>query len=197
MNQFSRLSWAIGAILGAHSAGAAASPEQSTVSSGEIPEVVVTATRRTENLQNVPIAITALTGETLAQLNVQTFEDFVKYLPNVSTASKGPGQNEIYMRGLSTTQGGNQGGGGINSFPNVAVYLDDQSAQLPGRNLDIYAADLERIEVLEGPQGTLYGAGAQAGAVRYITNKPKLNTTEAGFNASYSTTAHGDPGSSI
>ena len=197
MNQYSRLSWAIGALLGAHSAGAAAAPEQSTLSSGEIPEVVVTATRRTENMQNVPIAITALTGETLAQLNVQTFEDFVKYLPNVSTASKGPGQNEIYMRGLSTTQGGNQGGGGINSFPNVAVYLDDQSAQLPGRNLDIYAADLERIEVLEGPQGTLYGAGAQAGAVRYITNKPKLNTTEAGFNASYSTTAHGDPSSSI
>ena len=147
--------------------------KQPAASSGEIPEVVVTATRRTENLQNVPIAITALTGETLAQLNVQTFDDFVKYLPNVSTASKGPGQNEIYMRGLSTTQGGNQGGGGINSFPNVAVYLDDQSAQLPGRNLDIYAADLERIEVLEGPQGTLYGAGAQAGAVRYITNKPK------------------------
>src|SRR5258708_8790895 len=101
------------------------------------------------------------------------------------------------MRDLSTTQGGNQGGGGINSVPNVAVYLDDQSAQLPGRNLDIYATDLERIEVLEGPQGTLYGAGAQAGAVRYITNKPKLNTTEAGFNASYSTTAHGDPSSSL
>src|SRR5580704_15566392 len=197
MNQYSRLSWAIGAVLGAHSAGAAVSPEQSTVSSGEIPEVVVTATRRTENLQDVPIAITALTGETLAQLNVQTFEDFVKYLPNVSTASKGPGQNEIYMRGLSTTQGGNQGGGGINSFPNVAVYLDDQSAQLPGRNLDIYAADLERIEVLEGPQGTLYGAGAQAGAIRYITNKPKIDTTEGAVSASYSTTAHGDPSTSV
>jgi iron complex outermembrane recepter protein len=197
MNQYSRLSCAITAVLGAHTASAAAPSDTAAASSGEIPEVVVTATRRTENLQNVPIAITALTGETLAQLNVQTFEDFVKYLPNVSTASKGPGQNEIYMRGLSTTQGGNQGGGGINSFPNVAVYLDDQSAQLPGRNLDIYAADLERIEVLEGPQGTLYGAGAQAGAVRYITNKPRLNTTEAGFNATYSTTAHGDPSSSL
>src|SRR6266436_8710739 len=197
MNQYSKLSCAVTAVLGAHTASAAAPSETAAASSGEIPEVVVTATRRTENLQDVPIAITALTAETLTQLNVQTFDDFVKYLPNVSTASKGPGQNEIYMRGLSTTQGGSQGGGGINSFPNVAVYLDDQSAQLPGRNLDMYAADLERIEVLEGPQGTLYGAGAQAGAVRYITNKPKLNATEAGFNASYSTTAHGDPGSSI
>ena len=196
MNQYSRLSCAIAGVLGVHSACAAPAAEPAEASSGEIPEVVVTATRRTENLQDVPIAITALTAETLAQLNVQTFDDVVKYLPNVSTASKGPGQNEIYMRGLSTTQGGSQGGGGINSFPNVAVYLDDQSVQLPSRNLDVYAADLERIEVLEGPQGTLYGAGAQAGAVRYITNKPKIDKTEAGFNASYSTTAHGDPSSS-
>jgi len=197
MHQYSRLSYAIAAILATHTAAAALPSEQPAASGGEIPEVVVTATRRSENLQDVPIAITALTGETLAQLNVQTFDDIVKYLPNVSTASKGPGINEIYMRGLSTTQGGAQGGGGINSFPNVAVYLDDQSAQLPSRNLDVYAADIERIEVLEGPQGTLYGAGAQAGAIRYITNKPKINKTEAGFNASYSTTAHGDPSSSV
>jgi iron complex outermembrane receptor protein len=196
MGHNTKLSVAIAAVLGSNALYAAPA-EQSASSSGEIPEVVVTATRRSESLQNVPIAITALTAETLTQLNVQTFDDVVKYLPNVSTASKGPGQNEIYMRGLSTTQGGNQGGGGVNSFPNVAVYLDDQSAQLPGRNLDIYAADLERIEVLEGPQGTLYGAGAQAGAVRYITNKPKFNVVEAGVNASYSTTAHGDPSSSV
>src|SRR5216684_6205967 len=197
MPQYSRLSCAIAVILGAHSADVSASPEQTTTASSEIPEIVVTATRRAENLQDVPIAITALTAETLTQLNVQTFEDFVKYLPNVSTASKGPGQNEIYMRGLSTTQGGNQGGGGINSFPNVAVYLDDQSAQLPGRNLDIYAADLERIEVLEGPQGTLYGAGAQAGVVRYITNKPKLDVTEVNADAGYAVTAGGDLSTSV
>jgi iron complex outermembrane receptor protein len=77
------------------------------------------------------------------------------------------------------------------------VYLDEQSAQLPGRNLDIYAADLERIEILEGPQGTLFGAGAEAGVVRYITNKPKLNVTEAMVNAGYATTAHGDQSSNV
>jgi outer membrane receptor protein involved in Fe transport len=172
-----------------------AEPAQAT--GGQLEEVVVTATRRTENLQDVPIALTALTGATLRQLNVQTLDDFVKYLPNVSTAGVGPGQSEVYMRGLSTTHQGNQVAGGTGAFPNVAVYLDDQSAQLPGRNLDIYAADLERIEVLEGPQGTLYGAGAQAGAVRYITNKPKLDVTEGGATASYSTTAHGDPSSAV
>ena len=202
MHHNSRLSFAIGAILGVHCTGAAnaansTGSDQSVMPGGEIAEITVTATRRAENLQDVPIAITAITAETLAQLNVQTFDDIVKYLPNVSTASKGPGINEIYMRGLSTTQGGAQGGGAINSFPNVAVYLDDQSAQLPSRNLDVYAADLERIEVLEGPQGTLYGAGAQAGAIRYITNKPKIDTTEGAVNASYSTTAHGDPSSSV
>ncbi len=75
------------------------------------------------------------------------------------------------MRGLATSTLATQGSSGIGSFPNVAVYLDDQSGQLPGRNLDVYAADIERIEVLEGPQGTLFGAGAQAGVLRYITNK--------------------------
>jgi iron complex outermembrane recepter protein len=161
----------------------------------EIAEIVVTATRRAENLQDVPIAITALTGATLQELNVQTLDDYVKYLPNVTITGFGPGQNEIYMRGLSTSHDGAQVSGGYAQFPNVAVYLDDQSVQLPGRNLDVYAADIERIEVLEGPQGTLYGAGAQAGAIRYITNKPKLDVTEGGATASYSTTAHGDPSS--
>lgn len=170
--------------------------EPAPTTGNQLEEVVVTATRRAENLQDVPIAITALTDTTLRQLNVQTLDDFVKYLPNVSTAGVGPGQSEVYMRGLSTTHQGNQVAGGTGSFPNVAIYLDDQSAQLPGRNLDIYAADLERIEILEGPQGTLYGAGAQAGAIRYITNKPKLDVTEGNVTASYSSTAHGDPNSS-
>jgi iron complex outermembrane receptor protein len=187
------LARAIAMALGIGGAGAAWAQ---TDSGNALEEIVVTATRRSENLQNVPIAITALTGTTLNELNVQTLEDFAKYLPNVSTAGEGPGQNELYMRGLSTTHQGTQVVGGTGVFPNVAVYLDDQSAQLPGRNLDIYAADLARIEVLEGPQGTLYGAGAQAGAVRYITNKPKLDVTEAAVNASYSTTAHGDPNTS-
>ena len=187
------LSRAVAMALGLTGAGAALAQ---TSTGNELEEVVVTATRRSENLQNVPIALTALTNTTLSELNVQTLDDFLKYLPNVSTAGVAPGQDEIYMRGLATTHQGSQVVGGTGAFPNVAVYLDDQSAQLPGRNLDIYAADLARIEVLEGPQGTLYGAGAQAGAVRYITNKPKLDVDEGSVDASYSTTAHGDPSAS-
>ena len=101
------------------------------------------------------------------------------------------------MRGLSAGSVATQSGGSINGFPNVAIYLDEQSGQLPGRNLDVYAADMERIEVLEGPQGTLFGAGAQAGVIRYITNKPKLDVTEASVTAGYGVTAGGDPNSDL
>lgn len=195
---------AVAAILGAHAAAAgAATPAAEATPATEadsgltIGEVVVTAQRREQSAQDVPITMTTLTAETLTRLNVTTFDDYVKYLPSVTVSNQGPGRGQIYMRGLGTTQDGEQSSGATGSFPNVAVYLDDQSAQLPGRNLDIYAADLERVEVLEGPQGTLFGAGAQAGVVRYITNKPKLNKTEGAFNGSYGTTAHGDYSSSL
>lgn len=197
-----RVYCAVAAILSAHAAASyAAAPAESGAEPDQslaISEVTVTAQRRSENVQDVPIAIQALTGETLQQLNVQTFDDYVKYIPSVTFKSNGPGQSIIYMRGLSSgASAGAQSTGTIGGFPNVAIYLDDQSGQLPGRNLDIYAADLERIEVLEGPQGTLFGAGAQAGVVRYITNKPKLDRTEGSATASFGTTAHGDHNSSV
>src|SRR3984885_11669963 len=198
MNSHQKLSYAIAAILSGYAAGfvhAAAATD--TEASDSIQEITVTAQRRTENVQNVPITIQALTAETLNQLSVTTFNDYVKYLPNVTAPNNGPGQGNIFMRGLSVGAAGSQSSGSIGGFPNVAIYLDDQSGQLPARNLDIYAADLERIEILEGPQGTLFGAGAQAGVVRYITNKPKLDVTEAMVNAGYATTAHGDQSSNV
>jgi iron complex outermembrane receptor protein len=196
MNSTQTISCAIAVILA--ECAAAPAPAQTTGdASSEIAEIIVTAQRRAENTQNVPITLQALTAETLTHLNVETFEDFVKYLPNVTASGTGPGQSNIYMRGLSTGQVQIQGSGGVGAFPNVAVYLDEQSAQLPGRNLDIYAADLERIEVLEGPQGTLFGAGAQAGVLRYITNKPKIDVTEGDVDAGYAITAHGDPSTNL
>ncbi len=191
---------AVAACIMASRVAAADQPtEPSAAAAGgiELSEITVTAQRRTENLQDVPITIQALTSETLQQLNVSTFDDIVKYTPNVTTASWGPGQDLIFMRGLSSGALGTQGSGTDANFPNVAVYLDDQSAQMPYRNLDIYAADLERVEILEGPQGTLFGAGAEAGAVRYITNKPKLDVTEGAVNAGYGWTTHGDPNTNV
>ena len=195
-----KISATVAAILSAPATAvvlAAAETATATGTPTELQEVIVTAERRAESVQDVPITIQALTAETLTQLNVKTFDDFVKYLPNVTAAGYGPGQSNVFIRGLATSIGGTQGVGATGSFPNVATYLDDQSGQVPGRNLDIYAADLERIEILEGPQGTLFGAGAQAGVIRYITNKPRLDRVEANVSASYATTAHGDPSTSI
>lgn len=200
----SKISYAIAAILSGVSYGAgAAAPaaegaEASAASSPDVLiEVTVTAQRRNESMQDVPIAMQAFTGQALQQLNIATLDDYIKYLPNVTTANNGPGQNEVFMRGLSAGSQPSQGSGSTGLWPNVAIYLDNQSGQLPGRNLDIYAADLNRIEVLEGPQGTLYGAGAEAGVIRYITNEPKLDRTEVNVTASYGVTAHGDPNTAL
>ena len=156
-----------------------------------VEQVTVTANRREEYAQNVPMTLQVMTEATLTRLNVTTFDDFVTYLPCITAHGVGPSQNNIYVRGLATNTGGVQSSGVIGSFPNVSVYVDEQAAQLPNRNLDIYVADLERIEVLEGPQGTLFGAGAEAGVLRYITNKPKLDVTEAKLSAGGAKTAGG------
>ena len=196
----SKLSIAIASILGGVSFSAAAADQAGSstdVNSDTLQEITVTATRRSQSMQDVPIAMQAFTGQALQQLNVSTFDDYIKYLPNVTSANNGPGQNEIFMRGLSAGAQPSQGSGSTGLYPNVAIYFDNQSGQLPNRNLDIYAADIDRIEVLEGPQGTLFGSGAEAGAIRYITNAPKLDVTEGNTTAGYSVTAHGDPNTNI
>lgn len=197
----SKVSYAVAAILGGtgFAANAAEQPAAESNDAGAVAleEVTVTATRRSENIQNVPISMQAMTAETLQQLNVSTLDDYIKFLPNVTTANNGPGQNEVFMRGLSAGSQPSQGSASTGLWPNVAIYLDNQSGQLPNRNLDIYAADLNRIEVLEGPQGTLFGSGAEAGVIRYITNAPKLDVTEGSIKAGYGVTAHGDPNSDV
>jgi iron complex outermembrane recepter protein len=201
----STVSYAVAAILGGSSFAAYAQTQPATSTGAAtaepategLAEITVTAQRRTENIQDVPISIQALTGATLQQLNIETFDDYLRYLPNVTSASNGPGQSEVFMRGLSAGSQASQGSGSTGVWPNVAIYLDNQSGQLPNRNLDIYAADINRIEVLEGPQGTLFGAGAEAGAIRYITNEPVLDKTEGSIKGGYGVTAHGDPNTSV
>jgi iron complex outermembrane recepter protein len=160
-------------------------------------EVIVTANRREESLQDVPITVQVITGDQLKELNVATTSDLLKYTPNVTYSGNGPGTGNIFMRGLGGYGSGNQNQSTIAPFPNVALYLDDQSMQFPARNNDVYLVDMERVEVLEGPQGTLFGGGAEAGVVYYITNKPKLDATSGEFNAGYGTTAGGDPNSNL
>jgi len=195
-----KISAAVAAILSVPSASmvfAAPADTEAATAGGELAEVVVTAQRRSENLQDVPITIQAISGEQLQQLNVVSFNDLLKYTPNVTFSGNGPGTGNIFMRGLGGSGSGNQSQSTTAPFPNVALYLDDQSMQFPARNNDVYLIDMERVEVLEGPQGTLFGGGAQAGAIRYITNKPKLDATSGEVNAAYGTTAGGDPNSNL
>jgi iron complex outermembrane recepter protein len=202
MNSNPKLTLAIAAILSGSGMGigiahAADAADTADTESEGIPEIQVTAQRRTESLQDVPITIQAVTGEQLKTLNVETFDDLLKYTPNVTYSGNNPGGGNIFMRGLSQGGAPGQSQSTTAPFPNVALYLDDESMQYPARNVDVYLVDMERVEILEGPQGTLFGGGAQAGAVRYITNKPKLNVTEGDVNASYGLTAGGDPNSSL
>ena len=164
--------------------------------SAEIEEIVVTATKRSVPLQDAPVTIQAIGSKTLEDQNIQEFADYVKYLPNVNAGGRGPGQNEIYIRGaavdaINITVAESQG-----SAPNVALYLDEQPVTAGGRNLDVYISDMARIEVLPGPQGTLYGASSMAGTVRLITNKPVIDEFDASFNGSWSSTAEGEDSNS-
>jgi iron complex outermembrane receptor protein len=176
--------------------GPSREPTMKIPATDELQEMIVTANRREENLRNVPITVQVLSGEQLRELSLNTFNDVIKYTPNVTYSGNGPATGNIFIRGLGSPGTGNQSQSTVAPFPNVALYLDEQSMQFPARNNDVYMVDVERVEVLEGPQGTLFGGGAQAGAVRYITNKPKLNVTEGSANASWGTTAGGDDNSS-
>ena len=154
---------------------AADAPDNST---GALEEVVVTAQKRTENLQDVPVSITALGTEKLDELNVKSFDDYVKYLPSVAYQTTGPGFSRVFMRGVASGDNGNHSG----PLPSVGVYLDEQPVTTIQGALDIHVYDIERVEALSGPQGTLYGASSEAGTVRIITNKPD----PSGFKAGYS-----------
>ena len=163
--------------------------------SGE--QIVVTATKRAENLQDVPIAITAITTKTLDDLQVDSFEDYARLVPSLSFkagggggSADGPGTNNVYFRGVASGDNANHSA----SLPSVGTYLDEQPITTITGALDIHIFDIARVEALAGPQGTLYGASSQAGTVRIITNKPDLNGTYGAVNLELNKVSHGDWG---
>ncbi|MCB1692305.1 MAG: TonB-dependent receptor [Pseudomonadales bacterium] len=159
----------------------------------KIEEVVVTATKRQASTQDIPVAVSAVTEQALNNFGVSNFEDYLLQLPGVTAGGGGPGQNTIYIRGVASTTPNLTTAGVAGLAPNVALYLDEQPLSQPGRNLDVYAADMNRVEVLEGPQGTLFGASSQAGTVRLITNKPDITGNYGKLKLGTSFTAEGDP----
>src|SRR5262245_10844334 len=152
--------------------------------------VVVTAQKRVESLQDVPLSIQAIGGTQLEQLHVTQFEDYVKYLPSVSFQSFGPGFSRAFMRGVASGENGNHSG----PQPSVAVYLDEQPITTITGELDVHLYDIARVESLSGPQGTLYGASSQAGTIRIITNKPDTKAFESGYDIEGNTLSGGGEG---
>jgi outer membrane receptor protein involved in Fe transport len=192
------LASAISAILAGGLPVAHAAPEPAAdTDTATLEEVVVTAQKRTENLQDVPISIEVLDSAKIEQLNIAGLDDYVKYSPSVAySRAEGqggngqPGTSHIYMRGV--VSGGNENHSG--SQPSVGTYLDEQPVTTIDGTLDVHMYDIQRIEVLEGPQGTLYGASSQAGTVRIITNKPDPTKFEAGYDLDGNHVDHGGNG---
>lgn len=148
----------------------------------EIEEIIVTAQKRDESMQAVPISIEVLNSRALRELNLQNFFDYAQMVPSILTT---PGMDEgsswagITMRGVNS---GSRGHASTNS-PTVGMYLDEMPITTQQGNLDLHLYDVSRVEVLAGPQGTLYGGSAQAGTIRVITNEPELDNFTGGVSA--------------
>jgi len=160
----------------------------------ELEEVIVTAQKREENLQDVAVSIQVLGNQQIENLNARGFEDFIAFLPTVSYSAGGgpggPGFGQVYMRGIASGGDGNHSA----SMPSVGYYLDEQPVTTINQVLDIYMYDIARVETLAGPQGTLYGQGSQSGTIRIITNKPEIGISTGGYDLEVNTVKSGEVG---
>src|SRR6476646_392932 len=169
----------------------AAPPTAAPADEGDV--IIVTAQKRSENLQNVPMSIQALGTQQLEDLNVANFQDYTRLLPSISYQTFQPGTTNVYIRGVASGGDGNHSG----SLPSVGVYLDEQPVTTIGGTLDVHIYDIARIEVLRGPQGTLYGASSEAGTIRIITNKPDKTGFYGGADAELNDVSHGGVGGKL
>jgi iron complex outermembrane receptor protein len=155
---------------------------------GGLAEIVVTAQRFTSTVQNTPISISAVTGDQLDAAGITSIEELSHEIPGLSMRTAGPGQTEYEARGLASSGG---------SSPTVGFYLDDIPLTPPSTSqtgklvIDPNLYDIDRIELLRGPQGTLYGSGSMGGTVRVITNQPKLGSFEGSVQGTLSDTEGG------
>jgi iron complex outermembrane receptor protein len=175
-----------GALAISMSSAVGADAPAADEAAGPLQEIVVTATRHEEGLSRVPISVTALTQEALDVRGVKDFQDVARFTPGVDIDNSGT--NNISIRGIAST-----GGAGT-----TGIYLDDTPIQIRALAFNPDEAlpksfDIDRIEVLRGPQGTLFGAGSEGGTVRYITTQPSLTKSSIYSREELSYTEHGDP----
>jgi iron complex outermembrane receptor protein len=169
---------------------------QDTAPPGQLETVVVTAQKRSEDLQRVPMNVQAITTQKLEELHLTNFNDFQMFMPSVTFAVSGQGSNggpgfaNVTMRGIASDQNGNHSG----PLPTVGIYLDEQPITTINGTLDVPTYDVARVEALSGPQGTLYGASAESGVIRIITNKPDPSGFEAGYSLEGNAVEHGGLG---
>ena len=163
------------AVTAALYPGYAAVAQEDGSSSGGLEEIVVTARKRSESIQEIPATIQAISQESLAAMGAKAMEDYARFVPSVNVVTYGPGSNTVVFRGAIT-------GPGYIGQATSSVYLDEISVTQTGSQPNIRAVDINRIEALSGPQGTLYGSDAQAGTMRILTNQPVMNTFETIFD---------------
>jgi outer membrane receptor protein involved in Fe transport len=180
-------------LVGSGIASAAEAPE--APEEGGLQEVVVTAQKRAEDLQKVPISLQVLSSEKLDQMQVHDLDDYAKLLPSVTFRSNGPGQAELFFRGISTSSSATPLHAGF--LPSSGLYLDEIPVTTVAGALDIHIYDIARVEALAGPQGTLYGASSLSGTMRIITNKPDPSGFSAGYDVKADKWLHGDPGGGV
>src|SRR5207302_5009517 len=173
-------------------------PDQKTVEEEKKPkvteEMVVTARKREETVQEIPESVAAPTESELRDRGAQTLEDVAANVAGFTVQNLGPGQSQVAMRGVSSGQI-------VRDQPGVkeqvGVYLDESVISLSLFTPDVDLFDLNRVEVLRGPQGTLFGSGSESGTVRYITNQPKVGVSETIGELTGETIQNGGPGGSL
>ena len=149
--------------------------------------VVVTAQKRSEDIQDVPITVLAFPTEKLDELQVSDFSNYAQYIPSLTYQSTGPNSTNVYFRGVVSGGDGNHSA----SQPSVGVYFNEQPVTTILGFLPLHIYDIERVEAIAGPQGTLFGAGAQSGVLRIISNKPSTSGFEAGYDLELNQIEHG------
>ena len=165
-------------------AGSAFGQDDDTV---RLEEIVVTATKREMDLQDIPHNIDVVSANDIARMGARTLEDTIKALPSVNLTTTMPGRNSLVVRGIST------GPFEYRTDAQVAVYLDEQPMTSNSQQVGIRNIDMNRVEQLAGPQGTLFGSSSQTGTIRYITNKPNTDAVSGNVEARYGVTSGGSP----
>ena len=180
------LALAVGLFAGAGSVPSAFA--EGVTEQGRIDEILVTATKRETSLQDTALSISAIGGDAIDKQNLVSMDDYLRNVPGVSFQDRGAGQNSIVIRGMATDPQFEGSTAGAYFGETSIANMQGPSNAGSGGNADVKLVDIERVEVLRGPQGTLYGAGSMAGTVRIIPNAPKLDTLEGSVATGFSNT---------